>query len=71
MPDEYITCKDAAELLSVSTNVLDLWRHRRTGPAWYAFGRNIRYYRPDVLAFRDACRRDPASTPSADLSLKG
>jgi predicted DNA-binding transcriptional regulator AlpA len=49
--DEFLTTKQAAEILQRSEKTLEYWRTRPSGPRFYKQGRVVRYLRSDVLAW--------------------
>ncbi len=49
--DELLTLQDVAEFLEVSPNTVYYWRYQRTGPKGHKVGRQVRYWRSDVLAW--------------------
>ncbi len=55
MTEELLTPKEAAALLRVSTDTLEGWRAKRTGPAWVKLGDGkrapVRYRRSDIDAY--------------------
>jgi excisionase family DNA binding protein len=50
----WLTTKDAATYLSVSTGTLHNWRSAGTGPEYKAVGRLVRYHREALDAFMSA-----------------
>lgn len=57
-PTEYLTPKEVAAMLKVSTDTLEGWRSKRTGPPWTRLGDGdrspVRYRREDVEAYLKA-----------------
>jgi Helix-turn-helix domain len=49
--DEFLTTKQAAEILQRSVKTLEYWRTLRSGPRFYKQGRVVRYLRSDVLVW--------------------
>lgn len=47
--DEMLTISEVAALLRVPLATLRYWRHLNTGPRSFRIGRNVRYWRTDVL----------------------
>jgi len=45
--ENWLTVAEAAEYLGVSKSLLNLWRHKNTGPAYYKMGKI--YYSPKDL----------------------
>ena len=52
--DDSLTPQQAAEYLNQSVNTLRQWRSQGRGPAYEKRGRNIRYHKRDLDAWRDA-----------------
>jgi predicted DNA-binding transcriptional regulator AlpA len=50
-PLEYLTTKQAAKLLGMSTSSLEGWRSRDQGPAWVKIGTAVRYPRDGIDSF--------------------
>jgi len=51
-PDDLLTTKQVADWLLVSTEFLEIARHKKIGPRFLRLSaRNIRYKRADVLAW--------------------
>ncbi|MGH3745777.1 MAG: helix-turn-helix domain-containing protein [Micromonosporaceae bacterium] len=46
--DSWMTSKEVAALLAVSTKTLDYWAHTRQGPPWTRVGRHRRYKPTEV-----------------------
>lgn len=49
--DELLTLQDVAALLQVSPNTVYYWRYQRTGPKGHKVGRQVRYWRRDVMTW--------------------
>ncbi len=43
--------KEAARRLGVSVQTLRNWRSMRRGPAYYKFGRSVRYSEEDIVGY--------------------
>lgn len=46
---ELLTLQQVAELLEVSPNTIYYWRYQRTGPRGHKVGRQVRYWKSEVL----------------------
>ena len=57
--DAMLTDEQVAKLLNVTVMRLRTWRWRGQGPVYHRFGRTPRYRYGDIIAFRDAARREP------------
>ncbi len=53
-----LTVKEAAEFLSVSPQLVYLWVERKQIPHFRLMGRNIRFLRTDLEAFRDSFKQE-------------
>jgi transposase-like protein len=49
--------EEAANILGISTALLNKWRVTGKGPAFIKLGRRVVYTQPDLLAFIEARRR--------------
>jgi len=57
-----LTNEQAAELLGVRPNTLEIWRVKGQGPAYRKIGRrSVRYAESDLLAFIEAGTRQSTS----------
>ena len=54
---DWLTEKEAAEMLRISLATLRRWRRRREGPPWFRIGRVPRYQREDVERFIEQQRQ--------------
>jgi excisionase family DNA binding protein len=50
-PAEYVTTRQAAKILALSTGTLEGWRARGAGPKWIRLGTAIRYSRAELDAW--------------------
>ncbi len=53
----------AADLLCQSVRTLQKWRTLGSGPAYFKFGRSVRYSRRDLQNWLVQSRRKPTSEP--------
>ena len=60
-----LTNKEAAELLGLKPNTLDIWRIQGKGPAYRKVGRLVRYSESDVISWIDAVTCTSTSDYSA------
>jgi len=58
-PNQFITEKEAAKRLALSTSLLQKQRYLQEGPPYYKIGRAVRYYIPDLLNFAEQHRINP------------
>ena len=49
--DRFLRPREAAELLSSSTNTLNYWRVQGVGPRYHKIGHSVRYLLSDVMAW--------------------
>lgn len=52
----FVTTEEAARFLALSPHSLECYRAKGTGPAFYKFGKAVRYAVPDLEAWIVACR---------------
>ena len=52
--NSFMTAKEVAERLGTTEGVLAKWRTEKRGPAYYKFGRAVRYQRSEVEQWIDA-----------------
>ena len=52
----FLTAAGTAEYLAVPAATLTDWRYKRTGPAFYRIGQQVRYNTDDLAAWLDAHR---------------
>jgi len=48
MDEDFLTTKDLAERLKLSTRTLETWRARKVGPPYLKAGKSVRYDRRAV-----------------------
>lgn len=53
-----MTASEAAEYLGVSAMTLAIWRHKKTGPSYYKYARDIEYRKSDLDSFIESRRVD-------------
>lgn len=63
MGTTFLTTRQAAGLLGLKENTLEIWRHRGVGPNYCKLGRAVRYRADDLMAWVDS----RVKTPEADL----
>lgn len=61
-PGQFLTEKQAAHVLAVSTSSLQKQRHQRKGPPYYKLGKSVRYYLPELISFAEQRRIDPSDS---------
>jgi predicted DNA-binding transcriptional regulator AlpA len=49
--DELLNVAEAAALVRAPVSTLRYWRHLGTGPRSFKVGRNVRYWRSEVIAW--------------------
>jgi DNA-binding transcriptional MerR regulator len=59
---DMLTISEAADLLRKPVATLRYWRHLGVGPKSFRVGRNVRYWRSDVI---DWLNRQSGSNPGA------
>lgn len=57
-PVPFVTTEEAARYLALSPHSLECYRAKGTGPAFYKFGKAVRYAVTDLNAWIAACRHD-------------
>lgn len=55
-PIPFVTTETAARFLALSPHSLECYRAKGTGPAFYKFGKAVRYALPDLEAWIAQCR---------------
>lgn len=60
--DDMLTITEAAGLLRKPVSTLRYWRHLGIGPKSFRVGRNVRYWRADLI---DWLRRQSGADPDA------
>lgn len=62
MPDEkYLSVDRAAQFLGMTAAALDKRRQRNQPPAFYKFGKTVKYKMQDLVLFEQEARRDPGA----------
>jgi excisionase family DNA binding protein len=56
-----VNTQQAAELLGLSPNTLNQWRHIKRGPAFHKFGKSVRYSLQELEAYMEQTRRERTS----------
>ncbi len=56
-PVRFVDTEAAAKYLALDTHTLECYRSLATGPAFYKFGRYVRYAVSDLDAWAESCRR--------------
>ena len=62
---EYLDTPEAADFIGMSRFTLEAWRVRGGGPRYRKFGKAVRYWRPDLEEFAQACARTSTSAAAA------
>lgn len=50
----YLSTKKAAEALGVAEVTLRIWRQRGKGPTFVRLGRNVKYFKAEIIALIEA-----------------
>lgn len=58
-PVAFVTTQEAARFLALSPHSLECYRAKGTGPAFYKFGKAVRYAIADLQAWIAAARQSP------------
>ncbi len=61
MQKDFLTTRQAAELLGLKPNTLEIWRLRGTGPKFCKFSRAVRYRLTDLETYIQARTRTSTS----------
>ena len=64
-PVRFVNTEAAARYLALDPHSLECYRSLDTGPAFYKFGRYVRYAVADLDAWAESCRRTPAASQEA------
>ncbi|MFZ2869102.1 helix-turn-helix domain-containing protein [Zavarzinia sp.] len=59
-PIRFVDTEAAARYLSLEAHTLECYRSLGDGPAFYKFGRYVRYAVSDLDAWAEHCRKEPA-----------
>lgn len=57
-PVAFVTTEEAARFLALSPHSLECYRAKGTGPAFYKFGKAVRYAIRDLEAWLSQCRHN-------------
>jgi hypothetical protein len=57
--DELLTIAEAAAILRTPVATLRYWRHIGTGPHSFRVGRNVRYWRTELISWLEQQSSDP------------
>jgi predicted DNA-binding transcriptional regulator AlpA len=63
---EFLTEKEVAAKLKLSTRVLQFWRQVGDGPNWYKIGRFVRYDSADINRFIESGLRVSSARATAE-----
>ncbi len=61
-----LTTSQAAALLGLKQNTLEIWRVKGRGPTFAKIGSLVRYRMDDVLAYLESCVRTSTSDTTSD-----
>ena len=61
MEKDFLNTRQAAELIGLKANTLEIWRLRGTGPKYIKFGRAVRYRQSDLETYIEAQTRQSTS----------
>lgn len=56
-----LSTKEAAVILGIKPNTLEIWRIQGKSPAYLKIGKNVRYELSEIERFLDACKRTSTS----------
>lgn len=68
-PIRFVDTAAASRYLALDPHTLECYRSIDTGPAFYKFGRYIRYAIADLDAWAQTCRRSATASPDAPRTL--
>lgn len=68
-PIRFVDTEAAARYLALDAHTLECYRSLDTGPAFYKFGRYVRYAVGDLDAWAESCRRATTASPVAPRVL--
>lgn len=68
-PVRFVDTDAAARYLALDAHTLECYRSLDTGPAFYKFGRYVRYAVSDLDAWAESCRRSTTASPEAPRIL--
>ncbi|SJZ78661.1 DNA-binding protein [Consotaella salsifontis] len=70
-PIRFVDTEAAALYLSLEAHTLECYRSLGDGPAFYKFGRYVRYALPDLEAWAEQYRKEPARAASKGIPRNG
>ncbi len=59
-PIRFVDTETAARYLTLEAHTLECYRSLGDGPTFYKFGHYVRYAVPDLDAWAEHCRKEPA-----------
>ena len=65
MEKDFLNTRQAAELIGLKANTLEIWRIRGGGPRYIKFGRAVRYRQSDLETYIEAQTRQSTSEKTA------
>lgn len=68
-PVRFVDTEAAAKYLALDAHTLECYRSLDTGPAFYKFGRYVRYAVNDLDVWAESCRRATTASPVAPRML--
>jgi len=68
-PIRFVDTEAAAKYLALDSYTLECYRSLDNGPAFYKFGRYVRYAVSDLDAWAESCRRSTSASPRAPQIL--
>ena len=68
-PVRFVDTEAAARYLALDAHTLECYRSLDSGPAFYKFGRYVRYAVADLDAWAESCRRVTSASPVAPRVL--
>ena len=68
-PIRFVDTEAAARYLALSAHTLECYRSLDSGPAFYKFGRYVRYAVSDLDTWAESCRRSTSASPVAPRVL--
>ncbi len=68
-PVRFVDTEAAAKYLALDAHTLECYRSLDSGPAFYKFGRYVRYSVSDLDAWAESCRRSTSASPVAPRIL--
>lgn len=68
-PVRFVDTEAAARYLALDAHTLECYRSLDSGPAFYKFGRYVRYAVTDLDVWAESCRRSTSASPHAPRVL--